>query len=606
MGPVGVLSQRATRIGFMRRLGRDRSLALHGDTVLSGTMTSISRKELAAVLLLAITAGFLAAFWDQMSPLWRGVSAGALVLLGALWAGRSRTQTPVPTTDPRIDILEQVVSDEARRPWNPYTLPWLPSGSSPKPVLLVPAADYHLAEIVPLAAELNRRDIPTRVAIGDSPWGRTWPALAWHPELEVFALPGADEVAGDVSAVLVMKDTGSLAPLVTRWRELGVPVIGKVEGAQDFWDADTPEERLPYRNLDLVLCQGKFDAEALGDRETEIVGSTRLERLWWAPPVIATEPLAVINLNFVYGVRTSDRKLWLDTAIAGCEAAGVPYVISLHPAEKARLDSDRVTSISASRLLPRATVLISRFSTMPFEAMARGVPFIYHNPHGETVRTFADPMGAFKISRSADELAHASTPLTLWPIPASGLRDSSPITRPSTRRAPASDERPRHFSPSWGIKDEKWAKPSPTAGGGWPCWWIGVGWALIAVGIAGDSLAGRGPRRHSGRRREPGLGQDPLRAAIEHVDAGPHLTAGVALDLHDLRRASSASAPRMMPCERRTAPEEARAAPLRAAPMEEKLVERVRRAEVSTNRHRDAVRCPGRRAPPVPRRLRRT
>ena len=48
-----------------------------------------------------------------------------------------------------------------------------------------------------------------------------------------------------------------------RCRALGIPTLGKVEGAQDFWDADTPEERRPYRNLDHVLCQGEFDANAL-------------------------------------------------------------------------------------------------------------------------------------------------------------------------------------------------------------------------------------------------------------------------------------------------------------------------------------------------------
>jgi hypothetical protein len=274
-------------------------------------------------------------------------------------------------------------------------------------LLLVPAADYHFAEIVPLARELNRRGVPTRIAIGASPWERTWPALSAYADLEVFALPEADEISNDVSAILVMKDTGSLEPLVHRCRELGIPTLGKVEGAQDFWDSDTPEARRPYRNLDLVLCQGTFDQDALSDRKTAIVGSTRLERLWWAPPAAPSQPFAVINLNFVYGVRTADRKLWLETAIQGCDTAGVPYVISLHPAERARIDSNRVTSISASRLLPRASVLISRFSTMPLEAMARGVPFIYHNPHGETVKTFADPMGAYDVSTTAEELTAA-------------------------------------------------------------------------------------------------------------------------------------------------------------------------------------------------------
>lgn len=371
-------------------------------------MQSITSRQRFIVLFLAIAAGLLAAFWEELDPLPRGVVVGAAVLLVCLGVLRLlQPLTPDTVEDTRIDLLEGVIADESRRPWSPTTLPWLATVPSPKPILLVPAADYHLAEIVPLAHELNRLDLPTRVAIGVSPWERTRPALSAYRDLEVFELPEADDFADDVSAVFVMKDTGSLGPLVQRCRELGIPTMGKVEGAQDFWDADTPEQRLPYRNLDLVLCQGRFDSDALDDRQTTIVGSTRLERLWWAPPGSPTEPLAVINLNFVYGVRTSDRKLWLDSAIEGCETAGLPYVISLHPAEKARIDSTRATSISASRLLPQATVLISRFSTMPFEAMARGVPFIYHNPHQEAVRTFADPMGAFDVTTTAAELAQS-------------------------------------------------------------------------------------------------------------------------------------------------------------------------------------------------------
>lgn len=343
-------------------------------------------------------------FWDDLDAASRALVAGLGVLATLLILFSRPHSQSTPSPDPLVGILEQVVADETRRPWNPTTLPWFPSGSSQKPVLLVPAADYHLAEIVPLAAELEKRDIPTRLAIGESPWGRTWQGLHWYRDLEMFELPEPEQVAEDVSLVVTMKDTGSLTDWVTDVRALGVPVVGKVEGAQDFWDADTPDERRPYRNLDLVLCQGQFDVDALTDRETAVVGSTRLERLWWTPPVALREPLAVINLNFVYGVKTSDRDLWLDTAIEGCERAAIPYVVSVHPAERSRLRTNRVTRISASRLLPHATVLISRFSTLPFEAMARGVPFIYHNPHGETVKTFSDPMGAFDITTSREEL----------------------------------------------------------------------------------------------------------------------------------------------------------------------------------------------------------
>ena len=310
-------------------------------------------------------------------------------------------------TERRIkDLLERIASELPSEPVNAERQPWVPSDST-EMVLLVPAADYHLDEIVPLANELNKRGVASRIAVGDSPWQRTCPGMRWYPDLEVFELPEPDTVAKEISLVMTMKDTGSMTDWVTDVRKLGVPVIGKVEGAQDFWDADTPEDRRPYRNLDLVLCQGQFDVNALSDQETAIVGSSRLERLWWAPPVTPPdEPLALINLNFVYGVRTADRKLWLETSIEGCDRAGIPYVISVHPAEKSKLGA-RMTRISASSLLPHSSVLISRFSTVPLEAMAMSVPFVYHNPHGERVATYVRAKHAFSSSTSADSLTRA-------------------------------------------------------------------------------------------------------------------------------------------------------------------------------------------------------
>ena len=303
--------------------------------------------------------------------------------------------------------------------------PWPGSVGSSKPILLVPAADYHLDELVPLSHELNQRGLETVFAVGESPWNRTKRGMIDYPEVDMFRLPDPEVVEEYVRLVVTLKDTGSMTDWVTEVRERGVPVIGKVEGAQDFWDSDTPDERRPYRNFDLVLCQGQFDADALADVETAIVGSTRLERLWSSPPVEPPEqPLALINLNFVYGVRTHDRRLWLETAIAGCKQAGIDYLISAHPAEKTRTEDARITRVSAMKLLPHSSALISRFSTVPLEAMAMGVPVVYHNPHSESVATFHDPTVAFDTSDSADSLAAALSSLT----------DSRRLTRQTAAR----------------------------------------------------------------------------------------------------------------------------------------------------------------------------
>ncbi len=101
--------------------------------------------------------------------------------------------------------------------------------------------------------------------------------------------------------------------------------------------------------------------------------------------------------------------MWVDTVLAAIKELDYPTVFSLHPAEKSRPTGAVISDLPMRHLLMRATVLISRFSTVPFEAMARGVPFVYHNPHNEAVPTFKQPQGAFEVTATADELAAAAS-----------------------------------------------------------------------------------------------------------------------------------------------------------------------------------------------------
>ncbi|HSO49569.1 MAG TPA: hypothetical protein VLS86_03405, partial [Acidimicrobiia bacterium] len=114
-------------------------------------MNSLNSRQRFLVLFLAIGAGLLAWLWEELDPLLRGVTVLVVVLVAATAVIRREQRPEASTADPRLDLVERVLADETRRPWSPSTLPWLPTGSSPKPLLLVPAADYHLAEIVPIA-----------------------------------------------------------------------------------------------------------------------------------------------------------------------------------------------------------------------------------------------------------------------------------------------------------------------------------------------------------------------------------------------------------------------------------------------------------------------
>ena len=312
----------------------------------------------------------------------------------------------------RLGKLDEVVADALRKPLDPTALPWpTPVGKS-APVLLLPSASYHLAEIMPLADALNRRGYETRVAVGEAHWPRIATGLAWYDK-PVLALPDAEAAVAGLKAVITMKDWAGYGEVVAAAKAAGIPTFAKVEGAQDFNDADTPYARDAYRSADHILCQGQNDFDAL-EGSRYIVGSSRLERLFHAPVMPVTVDHVVINLNFTYGVMEEERSHWIESAVAACELLRLPYSVALHPAERRSHRVPHATTVPISRLLMRASALVSRFSTVPFEAMARGVPFVYHNPHGETVSTFAHGGDAFRKTTTTNELAAAIDEARGW------------------------------------------------------------------------------------------------------------------------------------------------------------------------------------------------
>jgi hypothetical protein len=312
----------------------------------------------------------------------------------------------------RLDRLDEVVADYTRKPHDPTTLPWPTPVGGTSPILLLPSAAYHLAEIMPLNAALNRRGYETIVAVGEAHWPRIATGLSWY-DTPVFALPEAAEAMVGLKAVITMKDWAGYGEVVTAAKGAGVTTFAKVEGAQDFNDADTPYARNAYRTADHILCQGRNDFDAL-DGNRFVVGSTRLERLVHAPVMPIIDEHVVINLNFTYGVLEEQRTHWIETAVAACEQLRIPYTVAIHPAERRSHRIPHVSTVPISRLLLRASALISRFSTVPFEAMARGVPFVYHNPHGEKVSTFAHGGDAFRTTATVDELIAALEEARGW------------------------------------------------------------------------------------------------------------------------------------------------------------------------------------------------
>ena len=309
---------------------------------------------------------------------------------------------PAPTTQPAH-------ADPAPRPaiFDSYTAPGEVDDLG---VLLMPLAGYHGRELGAIGDALVELGHRVSFLVEHDKVEVIDPFLGDHPR--VLADEGYDRFAlGRFDAFVAMNDWGEPSRAIYHLsRVRAVPSIAKVEGVQDFTDVDTGRIRLPYMAADHVLVQGDNDIAALDRKNLHVVGNSNMEIAWQAGPTdIARNGEVVINSNFTYGVLIDERERFLTEAVSAIESQDLKPVISQHPAdlglpaELAKYRTDR----SMSSMLPGCEAIITRFSTVPFEAIAYGTPFLYFNPHFEKVPTFASPDAAFEHVHTESDLAAA-------------------------------------------------------------------------------------------------------------------------------------------------------------------------------------------------------
>jgi len=277
-------------------------------------------------------------------------------------------------------------------------------------ILFMPLAEYHGKELGAIANELTSLGHLCSFLVQEELVPVVDKHLGDHPR--VLASRGYDKQAlGDFTLFVAMNDWGEPSrEMYHLARVRGVPSVAKVEGVQDFTDVDTGRIRLPYLAADHVLIQGSNDSEALDRKHLHLVGNANMEAAWAAGP---GDPVrngeVVVNSNFTYGVLTNVRDEYLAGAIEAILDADLRPVISQHPADRALpspLAAHR-TDRSMSSMLPHCEAVITRFSTVPFEAIAYGPPFVYFNPHWEKVPTFATPSEVFEHVHSIPDLTAA-------------------------------------------------------------------------------------------------------------------------------------------------------------------------------------------------------
>jgi hypothetical protein len=101
------------------------------------------------------------------------------------------------------------------------------------------------------------------------------------------------------------------------------------------------------------------------------------------------------------------REQWLGGVLSACDALGFRAVISRHPADNVPAKMGAFSDRAVTDLLRGASVVVTRPSTVIFEAMAARKPVVVFPTHGEPLGEFAKPMRAFQVVHSETELGPA-------------------------------------------------------------------------------------------------------------------------------------------------------------------------------------------------------
>jgi glycosyltransferase involved in cell wall biosynthesis len=272
--------------------------------------------------------------------------------------------------------------------------------------------DYHIRSAAPIVRELKKYEIDSIIidASRSTSFSSNRPLrdeeLPLYADIDLRPFNVAETLpfATDARAFIFMNDLTYTKRLIFENFGFGVPTFGFYEGINDDWNLDRVSPRMPYRSTDYILLPGIYQQGFYTDRECRIVGLPNVRTRLTEPYNPPVRRRAIINVNFTYGVLEDRRDEYVETAVQACKDIGLDYVITQHPADKADLSRFNVAKQSVYELLDEGTVLISRFSTTILEALATGRPVVYHNPIGEKVPKFHQPLGAYSISTSVESL----------------------------------------------------------------------------------------------------------------------------------------------------------------------------------------------------------
>jgi CDP-Glycerol:Poly(glycerophosphate) glycerophosphotransferase len=353
-----------------------------------------------------IDAGLLKTLWDRFpksrTVYWDGSAQEAEVIAEAAAFANN-----VLGSQSVCEELNGIVSVDPVDKFAPELAPLFESAeknkkepSSGRPVLFCPSNDTHVKMFAPIAGHLES----SRFLLFDRHPGENSRAMAQQLGL-TFEEGNAHSLGSINPSVIVFGNDWypDAWRLIAQAHRLGIPTVCLQEGCLDF----QRQRRMQWSDISFV--QGPIVPDHFPQKLFFVTGNPRFDELRPAPA--PQNPMAMINSNFTYGVFENTRDNWVRGAADSCRMAGIPCFVSQHPRDKGNFPDLEVRGSGAGLVhdqLRESTVVVTRFSTLIYEALLLGRQAIYYNPHGEDMRLFnEDRTGGIFVARNEDELVVA-------------------------------------------------------------------------------------------------------------------------------------------------------------------------------------------------------
>jgi len=155
-------------------------------------------------------------------------------------------------------------------------------------------------------------------------------------------------------------------------------------------DFDGSPQRMRW--ADSVCLSGPQALRYLAREVSFLTGNPRFDGYTPMPP--PTNTLVLINCNFILGIGGERGPAWMDQVVGAVRGLGLDYRITKHPRDDTDLSNySNVTPSGAYKVrdqLAVCSVLVSRDSSLPYEALLTGRPVIYFDPFHEKERTLRE------------------------------------------------------------------------------------------------------------------------------------------------------------------------------------------------------------------------